>query len=291
MCQGQQTHAGSAQTPYFLRYPALPQQGSPVVSEIFCGKPRTIGSFFPTPRAPCTTPQAFLDATASSICHIQVVNRTERLFALAEYLRTRRTGITAEALAERFDVTVRTIHRDLTALRNASLPISSERGRGGGFALDAHYTLPPVNISAREAAILLLLLRYAKEMRLLPFSSALTSASEKVRAALSASAQRELERRLDELSFVGVPTKPVAKDVAESFERAWFEQAPIEVTYPEYEYGERTLTVRVRNLVFDRSETRANVTDDQGRERILYLHRVKIRRNDAPRGSARAVPP
>jgi predicted DNA-binding transcriptional regulator YafY len=89
------------------------------------------------------------------------MTRTERLFALAEHLRARRTGITAGELAQRFDVTVRTIHRDLTALRAANLPVSSERGRGGGFALDAHYTLPPVNISAREAASLLMLTQYA----------------------------------------------------------------------------------------------------------------------------------
>jgi predicted DNA-binding transcriptional regulator YafY len=50
------------------------------------------------------------------------VKRTERLFALAEYLRGRRTGVTAEVLAERFEVTVRTIYRDLDALRAWKTP-------------------------------------------------------------------------------------------------------------------------------------------------------------------------
>ena len=53
------------------------------------------------------------------------MQRTERLFALAEYLRGRRTGVTAEALAERFGVTVRTIYRDLDTLRAAALPVSA----------------------------------------------------------------------------------------------------------------------------------------------------------------------
>jgi len=79
------------------------------------------------------------------------VQRTERLFALAEYLRGWRTGVTAEELAERFEVTVRTIYRDLDTLRDAALPISAERGRGGGYALDRSYSLPPVNFTAREA--------------------------------------------------------------------------------------------------------------------------------------------
>ena len=124
------------------------------------------------------------------------MKRTERLFALAEYLRGRRTGVTAEVLAERFGVTVRTIYRDLDALRAASMPLSAERGRGGGYALDRSYSLPPVNFTAREAALLVALGRFAIEMRLLPFTETLERALDKVRAALSTSAQRELLGRL-----------------------------------------------------------------------------------------------
>src|SRR6187402_2186696 len=136
------------------------------------------------------------------------MRRTERLFALAEYLRGRRTGVTAEALAERFDVTVRTIYRDLDALRIASLPLTADRGPGGGYALDRSYSLPPVNFTAREGALLVALGRYAIDMRLLPFTETLESGLDKVRAALSTSAQRELLVRLQELSFVGVPAIP-----------------------------------------------------------------------------------
>src|ERR1043165_5779290 len=124
------------------------------------------------------------------------MRRTERLFALAEYLRGRRTGVTAEALAERFGVTVRTMYRDLDALRAASLPLGAERGRGGGYALDRSYSLPPGNFTARDAALLVALGRLPLDMRLLPFAETLESALDKVRAALSTSAQRELLRRL-----------------------------------------------------------------------------------------------
>src|SRR6202000_2440789 len=120
--------------------------------------------------------------------------------ALAEALRARRTGVTAEELAERFNVAPRTIYRDLDALRAAELPLQAERGRGGGYALDRSYSLPPVNFTAREAALLVALGRFASQMRLLPFTETLEAALDKVRAALSTSAQRELLPRLGGVS-------------------------------------------------------------------------------------------
>jgi len=85
------------------------------------------------------------------------MRRKTRLFALAEALRARRTGVTAAQLADRFGVTLRTIYRDLDALQDAGMPIKADRGRGGGYALDKSYQLPPVNFTAREAALLLAL--------------------------------------------------------------------------------------------------------------------------------------
>jgi len=204
------------------------------------------------------------------------MRRTERLFALAEYLRGRRTGVTADVLAERFGVTVRTMYRDLDALRDASMPLAAERGRGGGYALDRSYSLPPVNFSAREAALLVALGRFAIDMRLLPFSNALESALDKVRAALSTSAQRELLVRLKELSFHGVPGLPTKKDVRAAIERAWFEQRPLRITYVDGNCVETTRDVRIRAVAMDRHETRIDAVDLNGGERRLYrLDRIQ----------------
>src|ERR1044071_2267632 len=118
------------------------------------------------------------------------MRRKTRLFALAEALRARRTGVTAAQLADRFGVTLRTIYRDLEALQDAGMPIKADRGRGGGYALDKSYQLPPVNFTAREAALILALARLATEQRLIPFPAAIERAADKVTSALSTSAQR-----------------------------------------------------------------------------------------------------
>ncbi len=208
-------------------------------------------------------------------CMSVAMRRTERLFALAEYLRGRRTGVTADTLAERFEVTIRTIYRDLDSLRAAALPVTAERGRGGGYALDRNYTLPPVNFTAREAALLVALGRFAIDSRLMPFGETLAAGLDKVRAALSTSAQRELLTRLAEISFHGVPALPVKPAVQRALERAWFEQQPLRIVYVDGNFVQTTRRIRVEAVACDRHETRVDATDlDSGERRQFRLDRI-----------------
>ncbi len=203
------------------------------------------------------------------------MKRTHRLFALAEHLRGRRTGVTAEELAERFHVSVRTMFRDLDALRDASFPVHGERGRGGGLVLDRSYTLPPVNFTAREAALLVAAGKWLAEMRVLPFTATLESALDKVRSALSASAQRQLLDHLETLKFIGIPARTASLEVRRALEEAWFEGAPLTIRYA----GARETTtrrVRLESVVMERSETLLNAHDlEKDEPRQFKLDRIE----------------
>jgi predicted DNA-binding transcriptional regulator YafY len=81
------------------------------------------------------------------------MNRMDRLYALVEELRAAGgRGRTARHLADHFEVSVRTIERDLSALGQAGVPLATKQGRGGGFTLDRSMSLPPLNFTPREAA-------------------------------------------------------------------------------------------------------------------------------------------
>lgn len=208
------------------------------------------------------------------------MRRTERLFAIAEVLRARRTGITAEDLAERFGVAVRTIYRDLDALRAAALPVLGERGRGGGLALDSAYSLPPVNFTAREAAILVTAGRWLERARLIPFIDTLRSAIDKVQGALPAARQREVARLLETLAWIGVPARAPAPQVRAVVEQAWLQQVPM---YIEYD-GARGLTrrtVRVEAVLMERTMTLLNCHDldiDEPRQFEMHkIHKAELR--------------
>ncbi len=203
------------------------------------------------------------------------MRKKSRMFAVAEALRARRTGVTAQELADRFGVTLRTIYRDLEALQDAGMPIRADRGRGGGYALDKTYQLPPVNFTAREAALLIALARLATEQRLIPFPAAIERAADKVKAALSTSAQRELLQLVGELQLVGVPALPVSLTIQTAVETAWFESRALRIVYAKPDGHSSPRLVRIRNLVFDRAITLLNCVDlETGNDRQFRLDRI-----------------
>lgn len=204
------------------------------------------------------------------------MRKKSRMFAIAEALRARRTGVTAQQLADRFGVTLRTIYRDLEALQDAGMPIKADRGRGGGYALDKNYQLPPVNFTAREAALLVALARLAIEQRLVPFPNAVERAADKVRSALSTSAQRELLSLVGELQMIGVPSLPIPASVRDAVETAWFESRALRIVYAKSQWQMSPRHVRIRNLVFDRQVTLLNCVDlETGNDRQFRLDRIK----------------
>ncbi len=81
-----------------------------------------------------------------------------RLFRLL-YLLLEHRQMTAGELAQRLEVSTRTIYRDVDALSQAGVPIYATQGKGGGVALMDHYTLDRAAFTEEEQAHLLTALR------------------------------------------------------------------------------------------------------------------------------------
>jgi predicted DNA-binding transcriptional regulator YafY len=202
------------------------------------------------------------------------MRRIERLFAIAEHLRTRRAGVTAEALAERFGVSVRTMYRDLDALRGASLPVEAEPGPGGGYQLSRAYTLPPIHFTVAEATVLVAAARWMRQSRQVPFFATLDDAAERIRAALPPRVRVAVDRRIDALSFVGVPALAPDEAVRRAVEEAWRDDRELRITY-DGARGRTVRRIRIRSVVVDRREALLNADDlDVGEPRQFQLHRI-----------------
>lgn len=90
-------------------------------------------------------------------------SRVLRLDALKVLLADRDTT-TAGDLATDLGVSVRTVQRDLAALRQLGMPIDSDRGRGGGIRLERGWSLGRVHLNESEALGLLLSLTIAEKI-------------------------------------------------------------------------------------------------------------------------------
>jgi predicted DNA-binding transcriptional regulator YafY len=75
------------------------------------------------------------------------MRRTDRLFDLVTVLRDGRLH-RAQELADRLEVSVRTIYRDMETLQASGIPV--EGARGVGYLLAAPVTLPPLNLTLLE---------------------------------------------------------------------------------------------------------------------------------------------
>jgi len=84
--------------------------------------------------------------------------KIERLLAIIVLLLNRRR-ITARELAERFEVSVRTIYRDIATLNGAGIPVIASQGFEGGFTIPEGYGLSRQLLSVRDLEALVATLR------------------------------------------------------------------------------------------------------------------------------------
>lgn len=92
--------------------------------------------------------------------------------------------VPATVLAERFQVSLRTIYRDIDRLIALGVPVDAERGAEGGYRLASGYLQPPVALSRDETAALLAAMALVRSSRTVPLVNDLASAEKKLLATL-----------------------------------------------------------------------------------------------------------
>ncbi len=114
------------------------------------------------------------------------IKRLSRLTAIVTQLQTKRL-LTATKLAEKFNVSIRTIYRDIRALEQAGIPIITEDGKG--YSLMEGYSVPPVMFTEAQANALITAEQLVLKNKDTSFIKEYSEAIEKIKSVLKYSIQ------------------------------------------------------------------------------------------------------
>src|ERR1051325_4713574 len=117
--------------------------------------------------------------------------RADRLLSIMLLLQVHRR-LTARELANRLEVSERTIHRDMDALSGAGIPVFAERGSGGGWALMEEYRTNLTGLNKEEIQALFVM-NSPRLLADLGLSKASDAAHIKLRAALPSMSRGDAE--------------------------------------------------------------------------------------------------
>src|SRR3974390_3241091 len=141
------------------------------------------------------------------------MNRVDRLMAIVVRLQSRRV-VRAEDIAGQFEISLRTVYRDLAALGEAGIPIVAEAGVG--YSLVKGYHLPPVMLTAEEASALSLSGKLVEHLTDASLRKQMQSALLKIRSVLP----RDRQDYLDRLERYTTVVAPCSTAPARTFSEA-----------------------------------------------------------------------
>ena len=159
------------------------------------------------------------------------MNRIDRLTAMLVHLQSKKV-VKAEEMSDRFEISLRTVYRDVKALMEAGVPIGSEAGKGY-FIVDG-YHLPPVMFTQDEASSMLLAGKFVEKIGDKSMKTAFESAMYKIKAVLSDPEKDHLEQLHSHVE-ISVATRPVQHDFPDHFitdiQRAAVKKCVLEIEY------------------------------------------------------------
>jgi predicted DNA-binding transcriptional regulator YafY len=119
------------------------------------------------------------------------MTRAQRLLALLQALRRRRTPVSGDTLAQELNISLRTLYRDIATLREQGARIEGEPGIG--YVLKPGFLLPPLMFTNEEIEALVLGGRWVEEHGDERLAGAAREAVEKIAAVLPEGLRRTLD--------------------------------------------------------------------------------------------------
>ncbi|MCF2487786.1 YafY family protein [Dyadobacter sp. CY347] len=156
------------------------------------------------------------------------ISRLSRLIAILTQLQSKRL-VTSTELAAKFNVSVRTVYRDIRTLDEAGVPIMTAEGKG--YSLMEGYRLPPVMFTEQEANAFIT----AEKLVLLNKDSSLTKnyvdGITKIKSVLRSGAKDKLSMLSERVAFEESQDQNITSDILASVQVALTNFRIVEIEY------------------------------------------------------------
>jgi predicted DNA-binding transcriptional regulator YafY len=171
------------------------------------------------------------------------MNRLDRLTAILIHLQSKKI-VTAGEIAERFEISKRTVYRDIRSLEEAGIPIGSEIGIGY-FIVDS-YHLPPVGFSKEEASALLIANKLAENLADKTLQKNLNSALYKIRSILNVNEKEFIENidnHIEVFSNSEIQKSDIPEKVMDTILKGIDTKFALDLTYNSFSKNEDTCRI------------------------------------------------
>lgn len=160
------------------------------------------------------------------------MKKTERQNGIVHLLRVREK-MTANELASYFEVSERTIYRDIDALSQLQVPIIAYEGLGGGYEIDPSYFMPSIKLSEQEALMLLMVLKAGEELHIPNMATDYNLLSSKVINALSDEDRQQAAQVMSHIEFniIRIMPKGYIHDVLKPLLEAFGKSCNVQLGY------------------------------------------------------------
>jgi predicted DNA-binding transcriptional regulator YafY len=228
--------------------------------------------------------------------HDPVSSRVLRLEAVKALLADRDVTTVGDLAAD-LGMSMRTVQRDLVALRDLGMPIESDRGRGGGIRLEPGWSLGRVHLNESEALGMLLSLTIAEKIGSPLLLDDLRSVRRKVSAAFAPAQSRRI-RALRRRVLVGGPASdrvlttytPPQASITQGLMRAFLYQHVASIRYQDQSGTVTDREIETQYLYYNLPVWYA-LAWDRLREDVRFFRLDRLQRIQALAADFRLRPP
>lgn len=156
------------------------------------------------------------------------MNRIDRLMGFVTTLQSKKF-VAAEALAEKFEISVRTVYRDIKALNEIGVPVSFEPHKG--YFIVQGYFLPPVSFTADEANALVLMETLAEKFGDISIKKHYGSALFKIKSVMKSGQKETTEHLHSQIKIYIPPDETRQFDYLSSIQTAITDKILLKIEY------------------------------------------------------------